>query len=48
MTFGEDIGPDYNAIHQSIDSVNITPARIWVKVKVQNEWKELEKKITLQ
>jgi hypothetical protein len=48
MTFGEDIGPDYNAIHETIDSVNITPARIWVKVKIRDAWKELEKKIELK
>src|SRR5258705_9749958 len=48
MTFGKDIGADHNAIHQYIDSVNITPTRIWVKVKIDNEWKELEKTITLK
>ncbi|MDP4264157.1 MAG: hypothetical protein Q8941_16635 [Bacteroidota bacterium] len=48
MTFGQDISPDYNAIHETIDSVNITPTRIWAKVKIKDEWKELEKKITLQ
>lgn len=48
MTFGKDIGADHNAIHQSIDSVNITPTRIWVKVKIDNEWKELEKTIILK
>jgi hypothetical protein len=48
MTFGEDISPNYNAIHETIDSVNITPARIWVKVKIKDAWKELEKKIELK
>lgn len=48
MTFGQDIGPDYNAVHETIDSVNITPERIWAKVKIKDAWKELEKKITLQ
>jgi hypothetical protein len=48
MTFGEDLSPDYNAIHETIDSVNITPARIWVKVKIKDEWKEKEKKIELK
>ena len=47
MTFGEAIDIDYDAIHEHIDSVNITPTRIWVKVKVANEWKELQKNITL-
>jgi hypothetical protein len=48
MTFGEDIGPDYNDIHKTIDSVNITPERIWVKIMIKDAWKEKEKKITLQ
>ena len=48
MTFGKDIKPDYSNIHTSIDSVNITPARIWAKVKIDGEWKELEKKIELK
>ena len=48
MTFGKDIGADHNDIHKYIDTVNITPSRIWVKVKIDNEWKELEKKITLK
>lgn len=48
MTFGKDIGADHDAIHEYIDSVNITPTRIWVKVKIDNEWKELEKNITLK
>ena len=48
MTFGEDISPDYNAIHETIDSVNITPSRVWAKVKIKDAWKELEKKIALK
>jgi len=48
MTFGEDISPDYTAIHETIDSVNITPSRIWAKVKIKDAWKELEKKVELK
>jgi hypothetical protein len=48
MTFGKALDIDYNAIHEFIDSVNVTSQRIWVKVKVDNEWKELEKKIVLE
>ena len=44
MTFGEKLDIDYDDIHKHIDSVNITDTRIWVKVKVGEEWKELEKK----
>ncbi len=48
MTFGEKLDIDYDAIHEHIDSVNITNSRIWVKVKIKDSWKELEKKITLE
>jgi hypothetical protein len=45
MTFGEATDMDYDAIHETLDSVNITPERIWVKIKLQGKWTELEKKI---
>ena len=48
MTFGEKLDIDYDAIHEYIDSVNITNSRIWVKVKIKEGWKEIEKKITLE
>lgn len=48
MTFGENLGIDYDALHKYIDSVNVTNSRIWVKVKIGKEWKTLEKNITLQ
>ena len=48
MTFGEKLDIDYDAIHDHIDSVNITNSRIWVKVKIGEAWKEIEKKITLE
>lgn len=48
MTFGKKLEIDFDAIHQLVDSVNITNDRIWVKVKIDNEWKELEKKISLE
>ncbi len=48
MTFGKGIDINYDDIHTYIDSVNVTNERIWVKLKMDNEWKELEKKITLQ
>jgi hypothetical protein len=48
LTFGKALEIDYDNLHEYIDSVNITPSRIWVKVKIDNEWKELEKKITLK
>ncbi len=48
MTLGEQVDFDFDAIHQSLDSVNITSSRIWVKIKLNAGWKELEKNITLQ
>jgi len=48
MTFGKALDIDYDALHEYIDSVNITSSRIWVRVKIDNEWKELEKTITLK
>lgn len=49
MTFGKMIADlDYDAMHEFIDSVNITPTRIWVKVMIDNKWKEIEKNITLE
>lgn len=48
MTFGEDLGIEFDIIHEYIDSMNITPTRIWARVKIKNEWKELEKEITLK
>lgn len=48
MTFGEQTDLEYDAMHNTVDSVNITPTRIWAKVKLGKEWKEIEKNITLQ
>jgi len=48
MTFGKELDIDLDDLHATIDSVNITTGRIWAKVKIDDEWKELEKNITLQ
>lgn len=48
MTFGKMLDIDYDAVHEFIDSVQVTSDRIWVKVKVDDKWTELEKKITLE
>ncbi|MEO7394196.1 MAG: hypothetical protein ABIU11_04590 [Chitinophagaceae bacterium] len=48
MTFGEKLPINYDMLHDHIDSVNITEARIWVKIKIGEAWKEMEKKITLE
>lgn len=48
MTFGKITDMDYDDMHKALDSVNITSTRIWAKVKVEKEWKEIEKKITME
>jgi len=49
MTFGRKIEEmDYIDIHETIDSINVTPDQVWVKLKIDNEWQVKEKKITLQ
>jgi len=48
MTFGRGIEMDLNYIHDAIDSVNITSTHIWAKVKIDNEWKEIGKDVTLK
>jgi len=48
MTFREELPIDHDHIHEYIDSVNITSQRIWVRIKIQNKWEELEKRIDLE
>lgn len=48
MTFGEDLGIEFDIIHEYIDSVSITPTKIWSKVKIGKEWVVKEKDITLE
>ncbi len=48
MTFGKALDIDYDEIHEFLDSVNITPTKIWVKVKIDGKWENLEKNITLE
>jgi hypothetical protein len=48
MTFGQALDFDFDAIHETLDSVNITPDRIWAKAKINGEWKTLERNVTLE
>jgi hypothetical protein len=49
MTFGKMLTDlDYDAMHEFIDSVNISPTRIWAKVLMGKEWTPIEKNITLE
>jgi len=48
MTFGEKVDIDYDAVHETVDSINVTPNRVWAKVLVGTEWKTFEKNIELK
>lgn len=49
MTFGRQVeGIDYNNIHESIDSINVTATHVWAKIKIENEWQIKEGNITLK
>jgi len=48
LTFGKILDFDFDAIHETIDSVNITSSHIWARVKIDGDWKTLEKNITFQ
>ena len=48
MTFGKRIEIDYDALHEFVDSVNVTPTRMWARVRVGEEWKEFQKDISLK
>jgi hypothetical protein len=48
MTFGAQTDMEYDAMHETVESVQITPTRIWAKVKINKEWTEKEKAITLE
>jgi len=48
MTFGKMLDLDYDAMHEFIDSVNISPTHVWAKVLMGKDWKAIEKNITLE
>jgi hypothetical protein len=49
MTFGKMLADlDYDAMHEFIDSVNITSGRIWARIMMDKEWKTIEKNIILE
>ncbi len=48
MTFGAKVDIDYDAIHETVDSVHVTPTRTWARVKLGKEWKTFEKNIELK
>ena len=47
MTFGQPLDFDFDAIHKTLDSVNISRNHVWAKAKINGDWKVLEKDITL-
>jgi hypothetical protein len=48
MTFGAKLPIDYDVIHETVDSVNVTATHVWAKVKVEGNWKTFEKNIVLK
>lgn len=48
MTFGEDTGLDFDAIHETIDSINVSPTKIWARVKLGGKWTDLEQNIVIK
>ena len=48
MTFGKTANIDYDNIHESLDSVNITGSHIWVKVKIDGKWETHDKDYVLE
>jgi hypothetical protein len=48
MTFGERVDMDLDDIHETLETVTITRSKISAKVKIADEWKTIEKNITLQ
>lgn len=47
MTFKEEYDIDWNNIHSTIDSVNVTPQRVYVKLLKDGKEIPIEKKIAL-
>jgi hypothetical protein len=48
MTFGAQTEMEYDRMHETVESVEVTPTHVRARVKIDKEWKDLEKKITLQ
>ncbi len=48
MTFGEKVDIDYDAIHETVDSVSISTTHVWARVKLSKDWKIFEKNIELK
>jgi len=49
LTFGKWIeNIDYDAVHEYIDSVNITNTKGWAKVKIEDKWTVVEKELTFK
>lgn len=39
---------DHNNVHKTIDSINVTRAKIWANLKVNGDWKSKEKALKLE
>jgi len=45
MTFGSKVDIDYDAVHETVDSISVTRDKMWARVKIGNEWKVVEKTV---
>ena len=43
MTFGSRVEIDYDHVHETLDSVTVTPTYMRARVKMNDEWKVIEK-----
>ena len=48
MTFGAKVDIDYDAIHETVDSVSVTPTHMWARVKLGKKWETFQKTIELK
>lgn len=48
MTFGAQTDMEYDRMHETVESVQVSPTEIRARVKIGKDWKDLEKKITLE
>jgi hypothetical protein len=48
MTFGAQTEMEYDRMHETVESVEVTPTLVRSRVMIDKEWKDLEKKITLE
>jgi hypothetical protein len=48
VTFGKPLDFDFDVIHETLDSVNITRNHVWAKFKMDGNWQIIDKDIKLE